>query len=150
MSGYRQDEIERINFLDLVSQENRELAVKWYVRRLENKKTRSNVRFKIISKSGEEIWIGINTVRINWVGSPALLCFAWDVTQEMKLSASLERAHKIEAIGTLASGVAHDLNNVLSGIVSYPDLLLMQIPRTVPCDHPSRLFRNRARRLRPL
>ncbi|MCK7506442.1 MAG: hypothetical protein MZV70_21900 [Desulfobacterales bacterium] len=30
----------------------------------------------------------------------------------------------MEAIGTLAGGVAHDLNNILSGIVSYPELLL--------------------------
>ncbi|OIN94691.1 MAG: hypothetical protein AUJ48_04685 [Deltaproteobacteria bacterium CG1_02_45_11] len=35
----------------------------------------------------------------------------------------------MEAIGTLAGGVAHDLNNVLTGIVSYPDLLLMQLPQ---------------------
>ena len=38
----------------------------------------------------------------------------------------------MEAIGTLAGGVAHDLNNVLSGIVGYPDLLLMQIPEESP------------------
>jgi signal transduction histidine kinase/ActR/RegA family two-component response regulator len=42
----------------------------------------------------------------------------------------LARAQRMEAIGTLASGVAHDLNNILSGIVSYPDLLLMRLPDT--------------------
>ena len=39
----------------------------------------------------------------------------------------LARAQRMEAIGTLAAGVAHDLNNILSGIVSYPDLLLMRL-----------------------
>lgn len=34
----------------------------------------------------------------------------------------------MEALGTLAGGVAHDLNNVLSGVVSYPDLLLLDLP----------------------
>ena len=43
------------------------------------------------------------------------------------LEAKLQRAEKMEAIGTLASGVAHDLNNILSGIVSYPDLLMMDL-----------------------
>jgi CheY-like chemotaxis protein len=38
----------------------------------------------------------------------------------------------MEAIGTLAGGVAHDLNNVLSGVVSYPDLILMQLPPDSP------------------
>ncbi len=48
--------------------------------------------------------------------------------QRRELEERLARARKMEAVGTLAAGVAHDLNNILSGVVSYPDLLLMQIP----------------------
>ena len=40
----------------------------------------------------------------------------------------LVRSKKMESLGLLAGGVAHDLNNVLSGIVSYPELILMDLP----------------------
>ncbi len=56
--------------------------------------------------------------------------------ERRKLEFELKQAQKMEAIGTLAGGVAHDLNNVLGGLVSYPDLLLMQIPDDSPLKQP--------------
>jgi signal transduction histidine kinase/CheY-like chemotaxis protein len=52
--------------------------------------------------------------------------------QKEELESSLRRAQKMESLGTLAGGVAHDLNNILSGVVSYPDLLLSVIPKDDP------------------
>jgi len=48
----------------------------------------------------------------------------------------LRRAQKMEAIGLMAGGVAHDLNNILSGIVTYPELLLMELPEESPLRRP--------------
>ncbi len=52
--------------------------------------------------------------------------------ERARLEDQLQRAQKMEAIGMLAGGVAHDLNNVLSGLVSYPQLLLMDLPPDSP------------------
>jgi CheY-like chemotaxis protein len=48
----------------------------------------------------------------------------------------------MEALGTIAGGVAHDLNNILSGIVSYPELLLTQIPEDSSLRKPLLTIRN--------
>lgn len=53
-----------------------------------------------------------------------------------RLEAQLRRAEKMETVGTLAGGVAHDLNNILSGIVSYPELLLLDLPETSSLRQP--------------
>jgi signal transduction histidine kinase/ActR/RegA family two-component response regulator len=57
-------------------------------------------------------------------------------TDEAKrvLEEQLARSQKMEALGLLAGGVAHDLNNVLSGVVSYPDLILNDLSADHPCQ----------------
>lgn len=58
----------------------------------------------------------------------AILGVTRDISERKRLQQQLHKAQKMESIGLLAGGVAHDLNNVLSGIVSYPELILMNLP----------------------
>ena len=51
-----------------------------------------------------------------------------DNTERKKLEEHLNRAEKMESLGTLAGGVAHDLNNVLGVLVGYSELLAEQLP----------------------
>jgi signal transduction histidine kinase/CheY-like chemotaxis protein len=56
--------------------------------------------------------------------------------RQKTLENQLLHAQKMQAIGTLAGGVAHDLNNILSGITTYPELMLMQLPEESPLRAP--------------
>lgn len=58
------------------------------------------------------------------------------------LETRLFQAQKMEALGTLAGGVAHDLNNILSGLVGYPDLLMHDLPEGSPLYKPLMAIKN--------
>jgi PAS domain S-box-containing protein len=102
------------------------------------------------NKAGELFWVEVNLKKSMIGGVNRLLAVVRDISQRKKieeakkeaeqenkrLEAQLQRSHKMEALGLLAGGVAHDLNNVLSGIVSYPELLLMDLPEDSPLRAP--------------
>ena len=51
-----------------------------------------------------------------------------DITDRCALERQLQRDQKMKTIGMMAGGVAHDLNNILSGMVNYPELILLKLP----------------------
>ncbi len=66
--------------------------------------------------------------------------------EKEKLQIEVHRAKKMEAIGLLAGGVAHDLNNILSGAVGYSDLLMRKVGDDSPFLHYLKEIRESGRR----
>jgi len=99
----------------------------------------TNYQFRGFTKSKEIVWWDLHSTTITYHGRPADLFTFIDITERVKsgkdkaaLQAKLQHAQKMEVVGTLAGGVAHDLNNILGGLVSYPELLLLQLPEDSP------------------
>ncbi len=68
--------------------------------------------------------------------SKGMILTVIDMSESKELQSKLMRAQKMEIIGTLAAGVAHDLNNILGGVVSYPELLTIDMPDSNPLKGP--------------
>ena len=61
-------------------------------------------------------------------GAPHVLLLTTDITERRQLEEQLRQAGKMEAVGQLAGGVAHDFNNILTAILGYADLLAADLP----------------------
>jgi len=86
-----------------------------------------NVRRECYSFKNERTYDMIGTPTTLPDGSIGKLEIFRDITEQKKLEAQFRQAQKMEAIGTLAGGVAHDFNNILTIIIGNAQLALMDV-----------------------
>jgi PAS domain S-box-containing protein len=80
-----------------------------------------------VRSDGAEFPFELTVARVGQDSRAVLTGFARDITERRALEEQLRQSQKLEAIGRLAGGVAHDVNNILMSIMGSADLLLMQL-----------------------
>jgi two-component system cell cycle sensor histidine kinase/response regulator CckA len=91
--------------------------------------TSGDVAVRLVSSPEEPVSLGLAGVR--GLGEAAVLLSLADSSQENQLRRQVAQATKMQAVGQLAGGVAHDFNNVLTAIIGTCDLMLL---RHIPGD----------------
>ncbi len=121
--GCEANELANYNFLDFVVPDERQTVLDAYIEMSENNHnaTLDSVKIRRVDKT--ELSVMITIVPVEWHGMRALLHFVRDITEKQRLETELLQAQKMEAIGTLAGGIAHDINNVLQIITGYIQIL---------------------------
>jgi len=127
------------NPFEFIHPEDRDLVMNRHFRRLKGEDVPEEYTFRVVDSQDTIHWISVNSVRIDWHGRPATLNFFSDITEQTRMEAEkeqlqvqLQQAQRLEALGTLAGGVAHDVNNLLMGIQGRSSLALMNTPSDDP------------------
>jgi PAS domain S-box-containing protein len=124
--GYSEEELAKVPFADFIHPEDRDMVLERHKSRLEGEHLPSTYSFRVLNRSGEEFWVELTAVLIDWEGRPATLNFLRDITEKKRLETRIQQAQRMEAIGTLAGGLAHDFNNLLMAIQGNASLMLLK------------------------
>ena len=143
-TGYTREEFLKMDPYQLIAGESRDTADRVLEEVLSGRSDPNAAEYKIRGKNGREFWVLVNSKIFFRKGVPVRsMSVVHDLTvihnaqeEKRKLEIQLQNAQKLESLGTLAGGVAHDLNNILSGIVSYPELLLLDLEPDSPMREP--------------
>ncbi|HLG14591.1 MAG TPA: PAS domain S-box protein [Blastocatellia bacterium] len=124
--GYEREEVigrtaAELNFW--IAQKDRARMTK----QLQEQGSVSNLEFTFRKKSGEKRLVLLSAELIELGSERCVLASANDVTDLKLLEEQLRQSQKLEAIGSLAGGVAHDFNNILTAIIGYSQLVLARM-----------------------
>ncbi len=126
LSGYNRDEVigkTPIQLNWITDEEWKRVQLE-----LKNEDRCSGLELKATNKNGQLLECLYYGEPIHVDGQQRLLSIMLDVTEQKKLEKQLQQALKMESIGRLAGGVAHDFNNKLSVILGYAEMAKMELP----------------------
>ena len=137
--GYTRDEFLQLSAVDVNSREYTSMhGTREHRQRL---KELGNLVFEAVhvKKSGEEFPVEINASIIEQGGKPMILAVVRDISdrkngerEREKLEDQLRQAQKLESIGRLAGGVAHDFNNMLGVILGRTEMIMDDVQASLP------------------
>ncbi len=125
LTGYKRSEVAGKPWFDVFIPPDRREDIRQVFEGVKSAGEPTTYENTIVTKDGRELLLLWTNSRIrddagNVVGT---LSYGIDVTQQRKLEKQLAQSEKMSALGQLISGVAHELNNPLTGVIGYSQLL---------------------------
>jgi two-component system NtrC family sensor kinase len=122
-TGYSGDELSGMESLSLVTPEDRKMVRHKAVQMLKGGRSVA-YELRVINKRGEVRWASESVVPTQYRGKPAIIGSYQDITERKQMQEQLIVTDRLASIGELASGIAHEINNPLTGVIGLSDLLL--------------------------
>ena len=129
--GYSREEMFKLSVLDIDSPDTAHLAFK----RIKKIKEDGEYTFEAVHrrKDGSVFPVEVNARFIEYGDKTAVLSIVRDISERKKMEEEMNKAQKLESIGTLAAGIAHDFNNLFMALFGNISLAKMKLPE----DHPA-------------
>lgn len=121
--GYGENEIQDLTIWDIIHPKDHALLDKPSDASDSRAELHLSPVFSGVKKDGSAARFEITTADVVYCGKGAIQCSFRDVTEREQLERQLQHSQKMEAVGTLANGVAHEFNNILMSIKGYTQLV---------------------------
>ncbi len=139
LTGYKREEIEgRRKWTEFVHPDDLARMIEQHkLRRIDNKLAEKCYEFRLVQKNGQirDMYLTVDIIPDTRKSVASLVDISERKRAEEKrreLEERLQRSEKMEALGLLSGGVAHDLNNVLGVLLGYSELLLFHVDEDSP------------------
>ena len=130
--GYGDDEIGRMQLLDIVHPDSRKYYAEVVERVLQGDRL-NHVELVFVPKAGTPITVEGNLSCTFKDGAPSAVRGIYrDITERKRVEEHLRRAERMQAAGKLAGGVAHEVNNMMTGVIGFSEFLLRSLEPTDP------------------
>ncbi len=126
--GYSEQELKDKGFSDFIHPEDLPAAMKRFEERMTGKPVEDIYEIKVLNKNGEVLFLEVGDHTYFQKGNIfGVEIIMRDVSEKKKIEEQLIQSEKLRVMGQMASGVAHDFNNILSIILGNTELLVMEI-----------------------
>ncbi len=124
IAGYSVEEVTGETLSEYIHPDELSRAVERYRRRMKRGRGPRIYETVLRRKDGSEVVVEMNADTISYQGEAAYLVFIRDITERKQFERRMHQIQKMEAIGQLAGGVAHDFNNILTVIKGHAELAM--------------------------
>lgn len=130
--GCDENGIKGVKFIDLFDSRYKESLIRNLLSTMKGGDASDEGPYRISNKKGIEKWVQISGSPIQWQGNPSILYFIRNITKSKRRKTLSIFTHKMEAIHTMASGISHELNNLLMGIQGNVSLIMFDLSEESP------------------